>query len=274
MYVIERQGAVVAAYVPVPSHPPKPHDCQRGAITEFSAKSRRRCLIFFNRVDWQACKVVFLTLTFWKSPEPKEAKAAFKRFRSWLAYHYPDVAAVWRMEFQERGAAHFHLLLFGLPFIPQKQLQQVWQACTREVLSIVDIRLVKSRKHAMKYVSKYIAKRGAETGTSSLEIPPYQQKPALPSIGRVWGWINAEGIPMCPVERFETTDRNMVDYLRWWMRTETHGRCGNNFNMAICFFDDAPELWGWIKQNIRLKVPLPPDEGKVCYNSHQLPNVR
>jgi len=87
----------------------------RGRITAFSPASRRRLIRLFARLEMAKIRTSFLTLTFHQSPSTIEAKAALKRFLMRLRRKYADVAGVWRMELQERGAIHFHLLIIHAP---------------------------------------------------------------------------------------------------------------------------------------------------------------
>lgn len=266
MIVFERQGGVVVAYdpdhVPLPSRN-KPH---RGIITDMSRKSRRGLLLLLNRMSYDQ-RTSFVTLTFHYTPTVPQSNAAFKRFRSWFTKRFPDAAAVWRRETQpQRGAIHFHLLIFNMPYIPQAELQDIWTRCTQEDRSIVDIRRVKNRKHALRYVSKYIAKLPEEVGTTSLELSPYLQRPEKKSVGRAWGWINADGLPYADAERIEIDDDDIS--ASFWMLAGvlTFGRCGNDKHIAILFYDDPEAMFELIKRKARHSRLLSPNEGKICYN--------
>jgi len=120
----------------------------------------------------------------------------FKRFSMRLRRAYPQVSGVWRLEYQpKRGAIHYHLILFGLPFWPQKEIQDVWTSCTREDRSIVDIRLIHGSRSVMAYVSKYVAKTEPMEPTS-LDDVSYQHEQGESSAGRFWGYINKELLPL------------------------------------------------------------------------------
>jgi len=168
----------------------------RKKITGFSAASRRRLLRFMARLLVSSVRATFITLTFSEKVSNEEAKNVLKRFVMRLRRAYPEASGVWRMEYQERGAIHFHLLMFRLPFIKQSDLQRTWEACTREVRSIVDIRLVRGTRQVMGYVSKYIAKKSQVTSGTSLDDVSYQHARDDLSSGRFWGWINKEALPL------------------------------------------------------------------------------
>jgi hypothetical protein len=117
------------------------------------------------------------------------------------------------MEFQERGAIHFHLLCFNLPFWKQKDLQQTWEECTEEDCSIVDIRLVHGARSVMAYISKYIAKKDERSEITSLEDGAYQHEGEKKLSGRFWGWINKELLPLGEVVAGVLTDRQTIKSL-------------------------------------------------------------
>jgi hypothetical protein len=84
----------------------------RGVIQGISRDSRTRLIRFLatiNRPDpaW------FLTLTYRTWVEDFEVwKQHLNRFLTAVRRRYSSVAGVWRLEFQRRGAPHFHLILW------------------------------------------------------------------------------------------------------------------------------------------------------------------
>ena len=97
-----------------------------------------------------------------------------------LLREFPSVRGWWRLEFQTRKSGefegvdipHFYLLLFGLP--PKGNLrviQQWWSAVWAAIVNSgelahykagTNVRRIKSRRHAMSYVSKYAAKEAVD----------------------------------------------------------------------------------------------------------------
>lgn len=267
MIVAEQQGAVLCLYDDAHRAPSNLRAAKRGQITEFTRKSRRRMMILLNRMSFDR-RVSFLTLTFHASPTIAQSNVAFKRLMRILRRRYPDFYAVWRREFQpQRGAIHFHLLCFALPFIPQAELQDLWTRCTGEDRSIVDIRLVKSRKHAMAYVSKYIAKVQDDKKISSLENSPYRDREHRKSIGRCWGYVNVKAFAFAPTTRVAINDPDLTAYWWWSIRCLTNGRCGNSKHVLICFGDDVHDQMEFAMKHARLYGELPPEDGKVCYDA-------
>jgi hypothetical protein len=93
----------------------------RGAITEWSRRSRQRMVETFAGLNYspmarEGCTPGMLTLTYpgdWLSvaPTAKAAKRHKRAFRkAWHRAFGWKLPAVWKLEFQRRGAPHFHML--------------------------------------------------------------------------------------------------------------------------------------------------------------------
>lgn len=242
---IEAQGGLLAMRIqkadkPVPIVPAK-----RGTVVGFSAAARRRLLRFLARLETHGVRATFLTLTFTAKETNENAKTAFKRFVMRLRRHAPGASAVWRMELQpKRGAIHFHLLVFNLPYWSQAEVQRAWEACTGEAMSIVDIRLVRGHKAVMNYVSKYIAVR--EKGVStSLDDVSYQHAPRDELVGRCWGWVNKDALPLGELIQGVLTGTLTIKALSdfAWSIVGTDNRYGSlSFHL---FTDQANDLFAW-----------------------------
>jgi len=240
----QRQADVLEAYHIPQGGKQAPIGGMRGVVSEFSRASRRRLMIRMNRMDVSRVRVTFVTLTFASIPTRDDARSAFKRFLMRIRRKYPNTSAVWRLEHQQRGSAHFHILFFRLPYIPQNDLQKVWTECTREKLSIVDIRLVKNKKHAMAYVSKYIAKRTDGESATSLEKAAYQHDGET---GRFWGILNAEKLPYGKIRaEWLDVDDDAIRYFWWTTRKMSFGRSGNRIEMTMLFADDALKMLDYL----------------------------
>jgi hypothetical protein len=186
---------------------------RRGIIRVFSRGSRLRLMRFMARLKTRKIRASFITLTFTEIVSNARAKTVFKRFAMRLRRAYPMASAVWRMEFQERGAIHFHLLCFKLPFWAQRELQKTWEACTEESTSIAHIKLVHGARSIMSYIAKYIAKVDDRDPTS-LEDDTYQHgEGGDRRSGRFWGYHNKELLPLGEVVAGVLTDRQTIKSL-------------------------------------------------------------
>jgi len=218
----------------------------RGKITGFSAQSRHRLLIFMSRLRTKGARATFITLTFSGQPTPKEAQAALKRFLMRIRRAYKNVSGLWRCERQARGAIHFHLLLFGLPFIPQKRLQKVWTACTTEDRSIVDIRLASGSRRILAYIAKYISKPSEALDLTSLETVTYRHADDSDGDGRVWGWLNKKALPLGSVIEGFLVTKNSMDRIRNIANGLSNGRASKSVWRVTLFSEHAYQIVDWI----------------------------
>jgi hypothetical protein len=149
--------------------------------------------------------MVFVTLTYpHEYPEdPERCKAHLKALRKHLQREYGSFAAYWRMGIQQRGAFHFHLLLFvGQSVGPIDELRRFISSSWYEVTGKVSeghlragtrVEAAKKWKQATSYVERYLAKPE--------EFPEGLQT------GRIWGVWNEGLLPV----RWETVEVSLKD---------------------------------------------------------------
>ncbi len=119
------------------------------------ARQRIRRLISANTGQY-GCKDLFITFTFADNiSELKEANAFWTAFIKRLKYHLgfnPAYVAV--VEFQKRGAVHYHAVFFNIPFI--ENIKEKWA----EIWShgFINIKSVRKINSIGAYVSKYLQK--------------------------------------------------------------------------------------------------------------------
>lgn len=154
---------------------PRSHG-KRGKVTAFSNASRKRLLELFATID--AKKYLFLTLTYGERfPDTRRAKAHLKAFIMRLQRRYETLSGVWRVEYQERGAPHFHLILMNVPFIDKKLIVDLWEAVIGHEYqnnthndsgdrnrTFTRIEAIRKHKKVMAYISKYVAKKEGKDG--------------------------------------------------------------------------------------------------------------
>lgn len=146
---------------------------RRGRIKEFSGKSRKRLLDLNASIDYKKALAVysakFITLTFGQQwPSGEEAKQYLELFIKRLLYFAPEHSNIWRLEDQKRGAPHFHLLCFNLPYLDKDDLARWWFEIIDPAYAdwssglpqapFTRIEAVRSPRRCGHYISKYIAK--------------------------------------------------------------------------------------------------------------------
>lgn len=164
---------------------------KRGAITEFSAKSRRRMLNMAASIDRAACPKlpIFITLTYpaeWPA-ETATCKAHLDAFTKRLVRRFPHASLLWKLEYQRRGAPHYHLLLFNVPFLNAKVVAAWWYDIVgsrrpEHLAAGTECKRARGWGGVMHYVSKYLAKH-TDCGSDT-------------SPGRFWGVVNRADLPI------------------------------------------------------------------------------
>ena len=178
--------------------PPEPP--QRGDISDWSRRSRRRVFLRASAVTWErwSDSTLFVTLTYPGIPQDgRRCKRHLKRFLQAAERYFDDDLAggLWKMEFQQRGSAHFHVwLCLESSGIPQERIEAIreWIADTwyhivgsglekhRNAGTSAD--LLKPTEDPARYLKGYLAKHGKKEYQNS---PP----PGFVSPGRFWAFF-------------------------------------------------------------------------------------
>lgn len=170
--------------VPVDRDPVK-----RGVISEFSAESRRRLLRLVAMVNVEKIGLPsFVTLTY-----PQEfpatgpaTKAHLHAFERAVHRRYGDVPVIWKLEFQRRGAPHYHLLVWNVMPGPN---DRAWLSATwYRIVNSGDERHLRagtqwnpcySWRQVIAYAAKYLGKVQGIPDTFA-------------QVGRIWGVWNKD----------------------------------------------------------------------------------
>ncbi|WP_069650995.1 rolling circle replication-associated protein [Caloranaerobacter ferrireducens] len=121
----------------------------------------------------------FWTLTFAENvTDLQTANAEFTKFNKRLSYylygvHKNVLKYICIPEFQKRGAVHFHVLYFNLPYIEQKEFSKLWR---HGYTWIESVNKKEEIEDFAKYVAKYINKENSK-GEDNYEI--YLEKDLL-----------------------------------------------------------------------------------------------
>jgi hypothetical protein len=207
----------------------------RGAIGGFSAGARRRLMYFIASVQRDAPLPVFITLTYPEVfPDPRQSKKHLDRFFKRLDRAFPQHGTVWKLEPQERGAPHYHLMTWGCDlqelqdFIPSawfdiagngdmKHLR--WhrgefgnQHCVQQVRKFEGVR---------SYASKYLGK--------TFEVAGWSEQ----WTGRFWGVVNRSNIPLGELVQEEVTREKAVELLRYERRFSGLDKFRSNRSLTI-----------------------------------------
>lgn len=103
------------------------HGKARGNVRDFSHKSRRRLMRYMASINLEAAGLpTFITLTYpgiWHK-DPERWKKQLHTFTVALFRKWPAAWGIWRLEFQKRGAPHYHMLLWDGPTVEAKEARR------------------------------------------------------------------------------------------------------------------------------------------------------
>lgn len=128
------------------------------------ARQKIRRLVNSNAGQWtepsgSIAKSKMLTLTFRENEKDiKKANYEFEKFIKRMNYYYRiNIKYLAVVEFQKRGAIHYHLILFNMPFIDDlKALESIWGN------GKINIKALKNVDNIGAYLCKYLTKDTAE----------------------------------------------------------------------------------------------------------------
>lgn len=160
---------------------------KRSAIEGFTDDSRKRLRDLFAKINteyqekYSGNKGISVTLTYpgEYDPDPNTWKKHLDNFGKSLRREYKESSCIWVLEFQKRGAPHFHVCVLGVNWIPYKWVNDTWKRIICNTgYARTETRAI--RKNIMNYFSKYMSK---EQGTEDY-------------VGRYWGVIGRENLPV------------------------------------------------------------------------------
>jgi hypothetical protein len=205
---------------------------KRSSIRAYSFRANKRCKFYLRNTASLMEVMIDLTYPNDYPMDGEVVKKQLHKFTSWLRYR--DYKYFWVLEFQERGAPHFHFIVDKT--ITYKDVANVWY----KIVSSGDTKHLKAgtrvaairRKNSMAYyLTKYMNKSEQKI------VPKEYQK-----VGRFWGHskdllqpdiIKIYGSPkdMCEVKRaFKITRKFDVAQKRQWEKRDKElGKPKNKF---------------------------------------------
>lgn len=226
-------GSLVRVHIPS-NRDRRPPAKLRREIDGFSAASRKRLLLVLNMIDRAAPLPLFVTLTY---PGLEEFgdwetwKSHLDTLLKWLRrYSKGRGSAIWKLEAQLRGAPHFHLIIFGVPFLPWQAVACRWaEIVASQPEARVKLRAPKKWAHGVSGAAQFTAfvealreaecdetllqhlRAGTQTrqARSSNGVKAYASKLYLgkesagfsgQGVGRFWGISNRAALPRTPPE--------------------------------------------------------------------------
>ena len=132
----------------------------------------------------------FVTLTFAENEklditDVKSCNKEFKKFIQRLTRRYDDLKYVAVIEFQKRGAIHYHMVC-NLPYMKKKELTEIWG------LGFVKINKIEHVDNVGAYVSKYMSKEAADERLRGLK--GYNYSKGLERSIELKSWVDGENV--------------------------------------------------------------------------------
>lgn len=142
---------------------------------------------------------------------PSDYGGDLRRFLERIEYRFPEAGAVWRLEYQEeRGAPHYHLLVYGVPFGTEyvEVLEQAWSgivgAPCAEGFEVSVLQSAQEHRNCRSYISK---------------IRPAQiSSPCVEHEGSSWGVFGKKYLPEAEAVVVDLQDEYAYHYVRRTMR--------------------------------------------------------
>lgn len=205
---------------------------KRQKVKGFSKASRRRLFKKLAALNQKLAGVpIFVTLTY-----PNDFPVGFETYKchldTWakrLARKYPDAFFLWRLEFQKRGAPHYHLLVWGVDRIDKDWLSKSWYEVVgsgdeKHLRAGTKVESIRSWKGAWSYCGKYLGKVDAGHGEN----------------GRVWGVYNRAGYDSCVTLECVNLSREQFYRVRRILAKATgFSLKGYGFRQGLVAFVDA-----------------------------------
>lgn len=214
----------------------------RGIISGFSDDSRRRLLYTIGRVRRDAELPLFVTMTYpYTFPTVRQSKRDLDTFLKRFRREFPGAGLIWKLEPQERGAPHYHMLVWGVPLVTVDEkvmtisgLKYFVPITWYEIAGGGDVNHLRwhmgelGNKHCVQpvrswrgvwaYAAKYLGK--------TFEVSGWDNP------GRFWGVVQRHNIPFGEERRMEVDRKiacNMQRYQRRFAHIKTRGRSMTTF---------------------------------------------
>lgn len=243
------QGGVMKVKVNGYANNPTGHG-SRTEIKGFTKKSRLRLIELLARMDYEEGSELpkFMTLTTLTLYHPRTMKKFLKEFLRRMRRAWPTAAAVWRMDFQKRGAVHFHFIWLGLPYLPIEDLRSIWASIVDEERPQVDIGVIRTKRGVMFYASAYVAKVNNHAPDLTLfnYVPYWNTDDGKDDgfVGRFWGVHNKVNLPLAELNKGSESYGAWLKYLKRLAAQKYEGIDSDEIGGFTLFIDDAAE---WVE---------------------------
>lgn len=202
---------------------------QRGAVTTFSAQSRKR---FMKKIYilQSSSRCLWVTLT---QPSAFVGSIAARRMaKLWTARvrrAYPMACGLWRIQPQKRGAPHFHVMVYGIPDAGldvksvRVALSKMWTAVVVGGIENGSQLSAKSRGQIARYGCD-VAEMDTSTGVQRYASRYLSRTDAVGNDavrGRQWGVFNRDALPVSDTDTVTVSRAVAQNVVRAVRRSQT-----------------------------------------------------
>lgn len=205
-----------------------------GKVKEFSRKSRQHLAFVAQNTRAEFDRMITLTYPAEYPLDGKVCKRQLNVLLQWLRRrdieHY-----LWFMEFQRRGAPHFHILIEGGEEIDRNSLSQRWY----EIVDSGDI----NHYHAGTRIEKGRSRGGLHRYCVKYSQKLYQKNvPAeFSNVGRLWG-CSKSVIPEVNATIKIDSEEGLKSLLREWQHVDKSDLYSILFNASPIILDTLEKL--------------------------------
>ena len=178
-------------------------DVRRGKVHEFTRQSRNRLIREIS--SYGKLVPIFITLTYGADyPSARESKKHLEVWWKRILRDHPEYWAVWKLEFQERGAPHYHLLVYceaNKPRIPKEVIARYWSEVVGDPSiekTATRVESLRSHRGGIWYATKYLAKvevKGEQAEAPDTIESTGQGEAIAAPVGRFWGVLARKNRP-------------------------------------------------------------------------------
>lgn len=209
----------------------------RGIIKEFTWMAKRRCKIALRNSDPNANVLITLTYPGVYPTNGLVVKEHLYKFKKYL--RKLDIDYFWVLEFQKRGAPHFHFIVNK--FVPMDEVKKVWfdivgSGDLKHLDQGVEVEFARNTIKAKMYMLKYLEK------SYSKDVPDEYKK-----VGRFWGHNKRMIIEVRRITRTfprSVLNRNFRVFKRW-AQANTFSLNKPKFQGSNWVFWDGAKLYNY-----------------------------
>jgi len=207
----------------------------RGRVGRFNRVQRLRLLRTVARIRADTLPL-FGHLTYGERfPAAEISKVHFRETMRRLKRSHPGLSIIWRLQFQDRGAPHFHFLMWGVSFMPWQTLADTW-------LDVIGCASAEERAHIFPHcTSLRRAYSGRAAGVYAAKYAgAAKPEPGPEHCGRRWGVIFGQDMPWAQMASERVPWRQFYQVRRALARASGRSLRGWHRGQGLTVFVNAP----------------------------------